>query len=184
MKKLLLHVCCGPCGIYPLEKLQTDYQISVFYYNPNIHPEEEYKKRKTAAQEFCKKNKINFIEPEYDPQKYFQAVKGLEKNKFQRCAECYKLRLEQTAKYAAENNFDVFTSTLLISPHQDINLVKKIGQELAEKYKINFYSAQDKDNNKKYKGFRPGFTQGRKKAKQENMYSQTYCGCIFSKDEV
>lgn len=184
MAKLLLHVCCGPCGIYPLEKLQTEYQVSVFYYNPNIHPQAEYCLRKNAMQDYCKKYQIKFIEEIYNPEEYFLAVKGQEKNKPARCPLCYRLRLEKTAQYAKKNNYSAFTSTLLISPHQDIELIKKIGQELARKYGIEFYAAENKESNKKYKGFRPGFALGRQKAKAEKMYHQHYCGCIFSQNEL
>ena len=184
MPKLLLHVCCGPCGIYPITKLTNDYQVVVFYYNPNIHPEEEFAKRKKAMQDYCEKNNIQFVEARYDPQEYFQAIKGKEKDKPNRCPLCYRLRLEKTAAYAKANNFSAFTSTLLISPHQDIALIKKIGEQLSEKYQVDFYSAEDKESKRKYKGFRPGFSEGRKKAKEENMYQQHYCGCIFSQNEL
>ncbi|MFA6028114.1 MAG: epoxyqueuosine reductase QueH [Patescibacteria group bacterium] len=182
MPKLLLHVCCGPCGIYPLLKLKEEYQVAVFYYNPNIHPEEEYAKRKNAAQEYCRKNNIDFIAPKYEPQEYFLAVKGKEEAKAERCPLCYRLRLSRTAQYAKEKGYDYFTSTLLISPHQDIELIKEIGFELEKEIKVKFYSAEDKESKKKYKGFRPGFAFGRKIAKQEQMYRQEYCGCIFSKN--
>lgn len=184
MPRILLHVCCGPCGIYPIEKLQTEYQVSVFYYNPNIHPEDEYLKRRQAMQDYCLKYKIDFIAAPYDPLEYFAAVKNAEANKNKRCPLCYKLRLTKTAQYAKQNQFNAFTSTLLISPHQDIELIKKIGQELASQYNINFYSAEDKTSLKKYKGFRQGFALGRQKSKQENMYHQHYCGCVFSQKEV
>lgn len=185
MKKILLHVCCGPCGIYPLEKLQRLYDsVAVFYYNPNIHPQEEYLKRKQTVKNYCKKNKIKFIAPEYNAQQYFDAIKGTEKIKQKRCPACYHLRLQKTAQYAKNNNFTAFTSTLLISPQQDIQLIKKIGQELAQKNRIDFYSAEDETSNKKYKGFRPGYARGRQKSKAEAMYHQHYCGCIFSLNEL
>jgi len=182
MPRLLLHVCCGPCGIYPLIKLSANYEVAVFYYNPNIHPVEEYAKRKKAARDYCQKNNIHFIETEYQPQEYFTAVKGKEKDQTHRCPCCYELRLTKTAQYAALNNFDFFSSTLLISPHQDIELIKIIGERLAKEFHLHFYTAENKDSKKKYKGFRPGFTAGRIIAKKENMYRQNYCGCIFSQN--
>lgn len=184
MDKLLLHVCCGPCGIYPIEKLKADYLVSVFYYNPNIHPQTEYCLRKNAIQDYCKKYRIEFIEESYHPEEYFLAIKGQEKNKPARCPLCYRLRLEKTAQYASKNNFSSFSSTLLISPHQDIELIKNIGEELGKKYHLGFYTAEDKTSQKKYKGFRPGFSLGRQKSKAENMYHQHYCGCIFSQNEL
>lgn len=183
-KKLLLHVCCGPCGIYPIEKLKNDYIVVVFYYNPNIHPLTEYNLRKEAIKNYCQKNNIDFIESDYQPTEYFSAIQGQEKNKKNRCPLCYRLRLEKTARYAKEHGFPIYTSTLLISPHQDIDLIKKIGQELAKQYQLEFYSATDNNSKKKYKGFRPGFAFGRQIAKAENMYRQHYCGCIFSQNEL
>jgi predicted adenine nucleotide alpha hydrolase (AANH) superfamily ATPase len=184
MRKLLLHVCCGPCGIYPLSKLKADYQVSVFYYNPNIHPETEYQLRKNTVQNYCQKNNIEFIEEKYSPDDYFQAIKDQEENKLARCPLCYRLRLEKTAQYAQQHDYEIFSSTLLISPHQDINLIKKIGEKIAEKYNLEFYTAENKESKKKYKGFRQGFALGRQKAKQEHMYFQHYCGCIFSRNEL
>jgi hypothetical protein len=184
MLKILLHVCCGPCGIYPLIELGKKYQVTVFYYNPNIHPETEYSKRREAAKNYCEKNNIAFIEEAYNSHEYFNVIKNYEQDKKNRCPLCYQLSLEKTAAYAATHNFEAFTSTLLISPHQDINLIKKIGEELAIKHKIEFYNAEKVNSQKKYKGFRPGFSQGRKLAHSENMYLQHYCGCVFSQNEL
>ncbi|MFH0818421.1 MAG: epoxyqueuosine reductase QueH [Patescibacteria group bacterium] len=184
MPKLLLHVCCGPCGVYPLEKLKQLFDIDVFYFNPNIHPQEEYYKRQTTMKEYCLKYNVNFICPAYNPLEYFSAVKGNERDKIKRCPLCYELRLNETALFASTNQYDYFSSTLLISPHQDIELIRNIGNKLAVEYNIQFYAADNPDSKKKYKGLRPGFAYGRQRSKQEVMYHQHYCGCIFSKNEL
>ncbi len=183
MPRLLLHVCCGPCGIYPLELLQKDYEVTAFYYNPNIQPEDEYKKRLATLKKYLTKNKIDLIEVEYNPQEHLQAIKGFEKNPDKRCPLCWQLRLEKTAEYAAKNKYDFFTSTLLISPHQDINKIKELSELAEKKYIVDFFDNSDMKTNKKYKGFRAGFTKSRKTAHEEKMYCQDYCGCVFSKME-
>ena len=167
---LLLHVCCGPCVIYPIDFLkQKDFSITAFFYNPNIHPKREYKKRLKSTKKYLTKESIILIIPPYSPEEYHSNVK-------ERCIDCWKLRLKKTATYAAKNGFNYFTSTLLISPHQDIQKIKQIGQELADKYQIKFFDPGQK-------GFRPGFVDSRKQAKKEKMYAQNYCGCIHSKLE-
>ena len=180
MKKILIHVCCGPCGIYPIEVLGEQFEVTAFYFNPNIHPENEYKNRLKAFQKYLDKYKINYLIGEYNPQDYFDTVEDVTKNKGERCPLCYELRLDKTAQTAREKGYDAFTSTLLISPHQDIDLVRTLGENLGEKNKVEFFDGQIAGDKKKYKGFRPGFTEGRKKAKKEALYAQTYCGCLYS----
>lgn len=180
MRKILIHVCCGPCGIYPIKKLEGQFEVAAFYFNPNIHPEDEYKKRLKAFQEYSDKHKINYIIGDYKPEEYFETVEEVAKEKDKRCPLCYELRLDRTAQKAEELNYDAFTSTLLISPHQDIELVRDLGGMIAKRYDLDFYDGRPEGDKKKYKGFRPGFTEGRKIAKKENLYEQTYCGCIYS----
>ena len=184
MKKILIHVCCGPCGIYPLKKLEEQFEVTAFYFNPNIHPEAEYKNRLKAFKKYLKKNKIDFIVGDYDPDVYFEAVEEVVKEKNKRCPLCYELRLDGTAREAKKRGFDAFTSTLLISPHQDIDMVKDIGNMIADNYELDFIDGQAEGDKKKFKGFRPGFTEGRKIAKQEKLYEQTYCGCRYSEREL
>ena len=183
MPKLLLHICCGPCGIYPLEILQKNYEVAAFYYNPNIQPETEYKKRLATLKKYLTKQNVKLIESKYNPREHLDAIKGFEKNPQKRCPKCWELRLNKTAKFAAENKYDSFTSTLLVSPHQDINKIKDLGKQAGIKHGVNFFDNSDIKTNKKYKGFRSGFTKGRQIAKHEEMYCQDYCGCIFSKLE-
>ncbi|MBU0731554.1 epoxyqueuosine reductase QueH [Patescibacteria group bacterium] len=181
MKKMLVHVCCGPCGIYPLKTLEEQFNVTAFYFNPNIHPDEEYQKRLKAFQDYSDKYKIDYIVGDYNPDIYLEAVEEVAKEKDKRCPLCYELRLDYTAQEAKKRGFDAFTSTLLISPHQDIEMVKDLGDMIAGKYRLDFYDGRPEGDKKKFKGFRPGFTEGRKIAKQEKLYEQTYCGCLYSK---
>lgn len=171
--KLLLHICCGPCLLYPLENLrEKGFEVKGIFYNPNIHGVNEYNNRKKAVEEVSRYKDINIFYAEYDLENYFRAVvNNEEKNK--RCPICWKMRLEKSALFARDNNFEYFTTTLLVSPYQDIAMLKKLGEEIAEKYKIKFY---DED-------FRPGFKKAHDEAKQMNIYCQKHCGCIYSEIE-
>ena len=184
MKKLLLHACCGPCASFPILELQKKFEVIVFYYNPNIHPEDEYNRRRDALKNFCLKNNLAFIESKYDPKIYFEKIKGNENNKKLRCPICYSIRLEEAAKKAKELKCTHFTTTLLTSPRQDIDLIKKIGEDLGNILYLTFLSTTEKDPKKKFKGLRSWFTESRKIARAENMYRQNYCGCIFSQKEI
>ncbi|MBU0670783.1 MAG: epoxyqueuosine reductase QueH [Patescibacteria group bacterium] len=183
-KRILLHVCCGPCSTYPLNLLAEQFEVTAYFYGPNIHPDLEYKKRLGSFSEYAEKYDIDFIEGEYLPENYFNKVQGFENRKTERCPLCYELRLEETAKLAKEKGYDYFTTTLLISPHQDIDHIRELGHNLADKHGVAFFDAHPEESPKKYKGFRPGYTVGRKIAAKEEMYMQNYCGCKFSQDEV
>ncbi len=177
MEKILLHSCCAPCACYPLkELLDQGYQITLFYYNPNIHPPKEYQARLVELKKYLNKlGKINLIEGEYEVEKWFKLIKGLEQEpeRGKRCDICYQLRLEMTARLAKAKGFDYFGSTLSISPHKKAAVISQLGQQLARKYKINFF---DRDWKKK-----DGFKISCQISRQENFYRQNYCGCIFSK---
>lgn len=171
--KLLLHTCCGPCEIYPLEQLKAKgFEVSGFFYNPNIHPLSEYKNRKQAVEDFSKTADIEIIFPEYNPAEFFQAVNGRETNPG-RCPLCWRLRLKKTAKAAREKGFDSFSTTLLVSPYQDQELLKKIGRDISKEEGIEFY----------YEDFRPGFRKAHNEARAQGLYLQKYCGCIYSEIE-
>ena len=178
---LLLHACCAPCSSYVLEYLSNYFKITIYYYNPNIHPENEYKRRieelKKFLTEFKTTNKVNLIEASYIPNEYFNAVKGLEDlgEKSNRCYECYKLRMNEAAKYAKENNYDYFTTTLSISPYKISSWINEIGEELQNKYNINYLYADFKKKN--------GYKRSLELSKKYNLYRQDYCGCIYSKRE-
>ncbi|MFA5096249.1 MAG: epoxyqueuosine reductase QueH [Candidatus Omnitrophota bacterium] len=166
--KVLLHTCCGPCLIYPLQKLSSEgFQVTGFFYNPNIHPLAEYLKRKEAV--IGLGAGIEVLYPAYSPREFFRAVNSQE-NAPQRCAICWRLRLKQTARAAKEGGFDYFTTTLLVSPYQDQGLLKTIGEEIAQEEGVKFY----------YSDFRTGFRQAHNEAYAKGIYCQKYCGCLYS----
>lgn len=177
--KLLLHSCCAPCSSYVLEYLSEFFEITIFYYNPNISPYEEFQKRieeqKRLIEELPTKNKINFIEGNYDNNIYEEIIKGLEQEKEggSRCHLCYRLRLEETAKLAREKGFDYFTTTLSISPYKNSKVLNEIGEELGNKYNINYLYADFKKKD--------GYKRSIELSKIYNLYRQDYCGCKYSK---
>lgn len=179
---LLLHSCCAPCSSYVLEYLCNYFHITVFYYNPNIYPYEEYTKRVKEQKQFIlnfdDNNRINFIEGSYDSEKFYIVSKGLEKEKEggERCFKCYKLRIEETAKLAKEKNYDYFTTTLTISPYKNAQKLNCIGKDLADKYKVKYLYSDFKKKN--------GYKRSIELSKEYNLYRQKYCGCVFSKDEL
>ena len=171
--KLLLHTCCAPCLIYPLEQLKAKgFEVAGFFYNPNIHPLSEYNNRRSAVEGYTKDIGVEVIYPEYRPQDFFQAVNLKESNPG-RCEICWKLRLGKTAKEAKEKGFSHFSTTLLVSPYQDQESLKKIGNDVAREVKVEFY----------YEDFRPGFRKAHDEAKAKGIYCQKYCGCIYSEIE-
>jgi len=173
--KILLHTCCAPCGAYVIEQLQKDFKVTVYFYNPNIHPFEEYEKRKGEIEQFCQRHGIKFIEEKYCPADWFLAVKGLESEpeRGRRCLVCFKMRLGKTAEFARENGFDLFTTTLTISPHKRTDQIFAAGQEAEEKSGTKFLAQDWKLSD--------GFKCSCKISKKENFYRQRYCGCVFSK---
>lgn len=184
MPKILLHVCCGPCSTAIIEYLQEkDFKVTGFFYNPNIQPAAEYDRRLESAQKYFADKKIDFIgsqsQPGYD-KPWLQATRN-KKSRPVRCLACYDLRMRETARYAAAKNFDAFTSTLLSSPHQEIEAIRKYGNDYSQLYNISFFSPDS--GRKKYKGFRPLFTSCRQKAKKAELYEQEYCGCELSRQE-
>lgn len=174
MKKLLLHTCCGPCLIYPQEALGKDYDLTIFYYNPNIHPKEEYKKRLKTLKKYCCNKNFNLLVDEYTPANYFSKIKHKEKKEC-RCPECYRLRLTRTAEQAKRLGYKYFSTTLMVSPYQDLEKIIAIGKELAVKYDLEFITGEDWNKN---------FREAQVKAKELGMYRQKYCGCKFSLEEV
>ena len=168
--KLLLHTCCAPCSVYCIKSLREEgIEPTVYWFNPNIHPYMEYKARRDTLKEYTKSIGINAIFDENYGLRDFckNVVNDLEN----RCVKyCYRIRLEQTAKYAKENGYDTFSTTLLISPYQNHEALKNIGQEMADKYGLTFL----------YRDFRPGFREGQAEARELGLYMQKYCGCVFS----
>ena len=157
--KLLLHICCAPCLIYPYEQLtKKDFKVAGLFYNPNIHPLAEYTSRKNALDELNKNLNLQIIVPAYDPKEYTQAINLKETNPG-RCALCWRLRLSKTAQAARALGFEYFSTTLLVSPYQDLAKIKTIGEEAAGEAGVKFY----------YEDFRPGFRAGHSKAKTVAM---------------
>lgn len=188
-EQILLHICCGVCATYVVKKLQSQFEIIGFFYNPNIHPESEYLARKEAAFKLAEVSNISLIVPPYQPEEYFNALEVFKnpvevfsetENGFfyipseKRCPVCYKIRLEKTAQYAFASKIKYFTTTLLISPYQNHQLINQIGQNIAQRLDLEYYS----DN------FQKGFYQSKVLAKEYNLYRQKYCGCIFSKKDA
>ena len=178
-KKLLLHACCAPCSSYVIEYLTNYFDITILYYNPNIDTIEEFNHRLSELNRFVKefktKNKVEVVSLGYNNQEYLDAVKGLEQEKEggKRCIECFKLRLEASAKYAKENNFDYFTTTLTISPLKSSKLLNEIGHDLESKYNIKYLYSDFKK--------KEGYKRSIVLSHEYNLYRQDYCGCKFSK---
>lgn len=175
-KKLLLHTCCAPCGTVPIERLCPEYEVTCFFYNPNIHPEEEYLQRLDEFQNLAKKLNIKIIVPEeYNSDQWLDLVKGLENEPEggKRCAICFRMRLQATAKVTKQTGFDLFTTTLTISPHKNATLINQIGLELIEQHQIKFLVANFKKKD--------GYKRSIELSKIYNMYRQNYCGCIYSR---
>lgn len=179
---LLLHSCCAPCSSYVLSYLQKYFDITLFYYNPNISPETEYQKRveeqKRLLNEF-EDNKITgqvrFIEGNYDIERFMELAKGMENlpEGGARCFKCYALRLDETAKYAAEGQYDYFTTTLSISPHKNAAKLNEIGEAAGIKYGVSYLMSDFKKKN--------GYQQSILFSKEYNLYRQDFCGCEYSK---
>jgi len=179
---LLLHSCCAPCSSYVISYLTNYFNITILYYNPNISPIKEYKKRKEEQIKLIKalpkKNKVNIIDCDYDNNIYEEKIKGLEKEpeRGARCTVCFNLRLEKTAKTAKENNFDYFGTTLTVSPYKNCDLLNKIGYNLENKYNIKWLPSDFKKKD--------GYKKSIELSHKYNLYRQDYCGCIYSKKDI
>lgn len=178
--KLLLHSCCAPCSSAILEFLQNYFDITVYFYNPNITFEEEYYKRLNEQREYHEKRgySIKVIEGKYDPKEdFFKQVKGLEDRREggERCFKCYTLRMEATAQKAKELGFDYFSTVLSISPLKNAQWINEIGEKLSEKYGIKFLNGDFKKKNR--------YLRSTEISREYELYRQDYCGCVFSKME-
>ena len=179
--RLFLHSCCAPCSSYVLEYLSEYFEITDFFYNPNIEPEEEYRHRESELlrliSEMDLKHPVHFEAGRYDPSEYYEAVKGLEHihEGGERCFACYRLRMEEAAKHAAEGGYDYFTTTLSISPLKNASKINEIGQELEAVYGVKHLPSDFKK-----KG---GYQRSIQLSKEHGLYRQDFCGCVFSKHE-
>ncbi len=174
-KKILLHSCCGPCSSAVIERLKPNFEITVFYYNPNIYPHGEFEKR-LKNQEIVTKNNlgIELISPKYNESEYLENVKGLESEKEggKRCDVCFYLRLKQTAIYAKEHNYDYFGTTLTVSSHKNAEHINTIGKKIENEVGIRFLYSDFKKHD--------GYKRSIELSKNMNLYRQNYCGCRFS----
>lgn len=175
--RLLLHACCAPCSSATLERLAAHFDVTILYYNPNIYPPEEYRRRETELERFVRDAGYRFpvVELPYDPQAFYAAVQGLEQEpeKGARCTVCYRLRLEHTARYAAQNGFAWFCTTLSISPLKDPVRINALGQELGAQYGVRFLPSEFRKKD--------GYKRSLQLSAEYGLYRQDYCGCVFSK---
>lgn len=179
--RLLLHSCCAPCSSYVLEYLSEYFEITVFYYNPNIYPPEEYHERaqeqKRFIDSFPAKHPISYVEGKYDTSRFYEMAKGMEKlpEGGERCFACYKLRMREAAMLAKEGGYDYFTTTLSISPLKNAEKINEIGEELQEEFGVRHLVSDFKKKN--------GYKRSTELSKEYALYRQNYCGCVFSKNE-
>ena len=174
---MLLHICCAPCSTHVIDSLKADYDLDGYFYNPNIHPENEYELRGKEIQRYAESNNIMLIHEEYDDVQWFELNKGMDDmpEGDKRCEICFEMRLEKTAKYAKEHGYDIIATTLSISPHKNAQKINEIGLKVAKKHGVRFLEADFKK--------RGGFERSIQMSRQFGLYRQSYCGCIFSKKE-
>ena len=184
-QKILLHACCAPCTAGVHDQLKNDYDVTFFWYNPNIFPKAEHDRRLNELLNFCDKLGIKILFADYsweDKHNYWlKKIKGLEDEpeRGQRCEKCFQIRLEATAIIAAQtnkhhtNSYDFFSAELSISPHKKAEMINRIGKRVGEKFGLPFYPADFKKQD--------GFQKANKISKKYNLYRQSYCGCEFSR---
>ena len=179
--KLLIHSCCAPCSSYCLELLSEYFEITVFYYNPNIYPPEEYHMRAAEQERFAQmlpaKHKISYVDGAYDSERFYAMAKGMENlsEGGERCFACYELRLREACEYAKDHGYDFFTTTLSISPLKNAAKLNEIGARLEEEYDMPYLYSDFKKQN--------GYKRSTEISNEYNMYRQYYCGCVFSKKQ-
>ena len=180
-KKVLLHSCCAPCSSQVLSRLSDYFNVTVLYYNPNIEPFNEYEKRKEEQKRFIKtfkgKNKIDFLDCDYDNESFKNIAKGYEDapEGGERCHRCYNLRMEKTCILAKEKGYDYFCTTLSVSPFKNSQVLNQIGHDLEQKYNVKYlYSDFKKED---------GYKKSIEYSKKYNLYRQNYCGCNYSKSK-
>lgn len=175
---LLLHSCCGPCSSCVIERLADYFNITVYYYNPNIYPKEEYLKRKQVQLDLIAKlptkNKVNFLDCDYIHDEYNEAVKGYENchEGEERCYKCYELRIRKTGEVALENNYDFFTTTLSVSPHKNSKWINEIGRKVENEIGMRYLPADFKKKD--------GYKRSIELSCEYGLYRQNYCGCVYS----
>ncbi len=173
-KTLLLHCCCAPCSIHVIDLLKNQYQLNLYFYNPNIYPLKEYLLRKRVLKEYAASINISFLDEDYHNNDFYNEIKGFESEKEggARCSHCFKFRLKKTAIKARELNIAQFSTTLTISPHKNSKIIFNIADEISSNTKIPFLKQDFKKQN--------GFKWAMKKSRAKQFYIQNYCGCEFS----
>lgn len=172
--RVLLHVCCGPCSTYPINWMREQgFEVTGYWYNPNVHPSREHELRRASAADYAEKAGVEMIWSEvYEMPRFIRLVAGRERFR-ERCRLCYRLRLERTAQVAAEGEFDAFTTTLLISPHQDQETIHAVGDATGRQGGVPFL----------FENFRRGWSERGRLTKEHGLYRQQYCGCLYSEWE-
>lgn len=179
--RLLLHSCCAPCSSYTLEYLSRYFDITVYYFNPNISPKQEFDKRfeeqKRLISQMPFKNSVTLVEGDYNYDDFLEIAKGLENvpEGGERCFRCYKMRLESTARLAKEQGFDYFCTTLSISPLKNSQKINELGFEIEEKYGVKWLPSDFKK--------REGYKRSIQLSREYSLYRQNFCGCVFSKNQ-
>jgi len=170
--KILLHICCAPCTIYPLDLLRKEtIQVEGLFFNPNIHPYLEYKKRLDTVHEYAAREGLEFaVAEDYPIEEFLLKTTALGKD---RCSYCYEVRLRHAAGQARKGLFDAFTTTLLFSRYQKHDLIRETGKRIAREMDVPFF----------YRDFRDGWDEGNRRSREKGMYRQKYCGCIYSEKE-
>ena len=173
--KLLLHVCCAPCSTQVINELKENYNITLLFYNPNIHPLGEYSIRYKSAKQLANELNLDLIEENFEPELWLQEIKGFEDEPEggKRCTLCFDMRMRKTAQIAKENSFDIFATTLTISPHKKTDIINTIGKDIEKEFKIKFLDADFKKGD--------GFKKSIKLSKKYDLYRQKYCGCFYSR---
>ncbi|MEE3348650.1 MAG: epoxyqueuosine reductase QueH [Candidatus Gastranaerophilaceae bacterium] len=174
-KKVLLHACCAICSGYPISLLKDmGYLVSVYFYNPNIYPIDEYNRRLDAEKTLCDYSDVNLVVGNYETDAFYRCAEGLEQEpeKGKRCVKCFELRLRKTAEFAKESGYEYFTTSIVISPHKNFQMISEIGERIAKEYGLTYLSIDFKKKD--------GFLKTNKLSKELGLYRQNYCGCEFS----
>lgn len=173
--KLLLHTCCGICGAWIPEKLSLDFEVTIFYFNSNIHPREEYEKRREAVRQMSEILKIPMLEGEYEPRAWFEKVRGFaaEREGGARCPLCFEMRLRRTAEEAKKFGFEYFASTLTVGRFKPAAIIDPIGEKIAAEVGVKFLAGDFKKQG--------GEMASQKRGKECGIYHQNYCGCVYSR---
>lgn len=174
MEKLLLHSCCGPCSTHVIETLKSQYDLTIFYYNPSIFPKEEYFKRLEEQKRYAEIVGINVVSLNYDENEFLSKIKGLELEKEggKRCEVCFEIRLRKTAQLCKELGFDIFATTLSVSPHKNSQTINAVGRKVAQEMGVKYLEESFKKKD--------GYLNSIRLSKKFGLYRQNYCGCRFS----